>query len=137
MKRPGAVPGRGPTKVPRAARLAEVVKQVVADLLAHGRLKDPRVTGAGLVTVTRVAVSGDGSVAKIGISVLGADAGAAARVVAGLESASGIIRKALGDALRARVTPEVRFHVDADVDAESRIERILAEDRARRDKGEE
>lgn len=126
MKRPGHVPGRGPTQVPRTARVAELVKSVVSELLAAGKIKDPRVQGR-LVTVTRVVVAGDLGVATVGVVVHGERAD---EVLAGLRSAAGLFRRAVGGELKARVTPELRFRLDEGHDAESRIEAILRQDRA-------
>ncbi len=125
MKRPGHVPGRGPTQVPRTARVGELVKSVVSELLAAGKIKDPRVQGR-LVTVTRVEVAGDLGVATVGVVVHG---DRAEEALAGLKSAAGLFRRAVGSALKARVTPELRFRLDEGHDAESRIEEILRQDR--------
>ncbi len=125
MKRPGHVPGRGPTQVPRTARVGELVKSVVSELLATGKIKDPRVQGR-LVTVTRVVVAGDLGVATVGVVVHGERG---EEVLAGLRSAAGLFRRAVGAELKARVTPELRFRLDEGHDAESRIEEILRQDR--------
>jgi ribosome-binding factor A len=129
VKRAGTVPGRGPAKVPRTARVAEVVKQVLGEALSTGRIKDSRVAGT-LITVTRVTVSGDLSTASVGVVAHGIDEAGGRRVLAGLGSASGILRAAIGAALGARVTPELHFRIDQEHDAESRIEQLLREDAA-------
>ncbi len=43
----------------RMERVAGEVRAVVGEVLARDEIKDPRVRGAGLITVTHVRVSGD------------------------------------------------------------------------------
>ena len=75
--------------------------QISAILL---RLKDPRVQG--IVSITRVEVSGDGRHAKVYVSTLGDDE-ELKEVVRGLTSSAGFIRRELASTMHLRYTPEL------------------------------
>jgi ribosome-binding factor A len=109
----------------RAARLAEEIREEVADIVAH-RLKDPRI---GFVTITRVELSPDQTLARVLFSVLGEAADRAA-TLAGLSKAAGFVRRELGQRIRLRHTPEVEFVYDKGLDAADRVGRLLDEVRA-------
>ena len=86
----------------RIARInEEIQRQLSADIR---RLKDPRVSGSGMVSVTRVDTTGDLRYAKIYVSVL--DKSQEKDVLKGLKSAGGFLRRELGSALGLRYTPE-------------------------------
>ena len=92
----------------RIARLnEEIQRQISADIR---RLKDPRVSGSGMVSVTRVDTTGDLRYAKIYVSVL--DKSQEKDVLKGLKSAGGFLRRELGSALGLRYTPELIFEAD-------------------------
>src|SRR4029079_7803094 len=63
----------------RLERVAGEVRAVLGDVLARDEIKDPRVRGAGLITVTHVRVSGDLRHARAMFTVHDADGGAAER----------------------------------------------------------
>ena len=92
----------------RIARInEEIQRQISADIR---RLKDPRVSGSGMVSVTRVDTTGDLRSAKIYVSVL--DKSQEKDVLKGLKSAGGFLRRELGSALGLRYTPELIFEAD-------------------------
>lgn len=92
----------------RIARInEEIQRQISADIR---RLKDPRVSGSGMVSVTRVDTTGDLRYAKIYVSVL--DKSQEKDVLKGLKSAGGFLRRELGSALGLRYTPELIFEPD-------------------------
>ena len=92
----------------RIARINdEIQRQISADIR---RLKDPRVSGSGMVSVTRVDTTGDQRYAKIYVSVL--DKSQEKDVLKGLKSAGGFLRRELGSALGLRYTPELIFEAD-------------------------
>ncbi len=93
----------------RVERVASSIKREVSQMLLHG-IKDDRV-GAGMVSITDVYVSGDLQHAKIFVSIYGTDEAKAA-TMAGLASATGYVRSALGSRVRLRRTPEVTFLED-------------------------
>jgi ribosome-binding factor A len=86
-------------------------------------IKDDRV-GAGMVSVTDVDVSGDLQHAKIYVSIYGTDE-ARAETMAGLKSATGYVRRALGQRIRLRRTPEVIFIEDRGLERGDRMLALL------------
>ncbi|MDR3068012.1 MAG: 30S ribosome-binding factor RbfA [Cellulomonas sp.] len=112
---------------PRALRLADRIKQVVAQML-DTRVKDPRL---GFVTVTDVRVTGDLQHADIFYTVLGDD-DARAGSAAALESATGLIRSEVGRQTGVRLTPSLTFHLDAVPETAAHLAAAL-EEAARRD----
>lgn len=102
----------------RVARVAELIKREVSQMLLYG-IKDDRV-GAGMVSVTDVDVSGDLQHAKIFVSIYGTDE-ARAETMAGLRSATGYVRSELGQRIRLRRTPEVVFQEDRSIERGTRV----------------
>jgi ribosome-binding factor A len=106
----------------RVERLNEQVKREVADIL-RTKVKDPRI---GPVTVTGARVSRDLSVATIHV-LPGGDADAQQQTLQGLTAAAPYIRNEIGERLRLRKLPEVRFLRDASLEHANRIEQLLHE----------
>jgi ribosome-binding factor A len=101
-----------------------VVRQVLAEALAR-EVEDPRI---GLVTLTRVEVSGDLSHARIFVAVHDGAAGEETQqALAGLHSAAGFLRSRVARALATRTTPELHFALDEGVAHAARINARLAE----------
>ena len=92
----------------RIGRINEEVHRELSALIRT--LKDPRVSGTGMVSITRVDTTGDLRYSRIFISVL--DKTQEKEVLKGLKSASGYLRRELGAALRLRYTPELQFIAD-------------------------
>ena len=111
----------------RVDRVAGEVRAVLGEVLARDEIKDPRVRGAGLITVTHVRVSGDLRHARALFTVHGLDAAALARVKQGLDHASGYFRQAISRRLRMKVAPAVTFEVDQVFEQAERVEKLLAE----------
>ncbi len=131
----------------RAARLEGAILSEIADVIHRG-LKDPRVHGAGLLTVTRVMLNEDLRVARVFVSFAadlagdarpaaagGADQGAGdkARVAVtaalkGLAGAAGFMRGEIGRRLGLKFTPELRFVEDTTAEHVAKIERLLRGD---------
>ncbi|MDD5424351.1 MAG: 30S ribosome-binding factor RbfA [Candidatus Omnitrophica bacterium] len=91
----------------RPERVASEMREYISMIIAEN-IKDPRI---GFVTVTRVEVTPDLRNAKVYFSSLG---GAKEKEYAakGLNSATGFIRKMLGERLRMKFTPELLFRLD-------------------------
>jgi ribosome-binding factor A len=111
--------------VSRAERFAAVVQEELAMLL--GEVKDPRVSEAGLITVTHVRVSDDLGVARVLLTVHGATELEQAKLLEGLKSASSYLRRQLGRALQSKKVPELRFHLDETDARADRVETLLRE----------
>jgi ribosome-binding factor A len=106
----------------RTARLGEEIREEVARMIGS-ELKDPRI---GFVTVTRVALTPDLRTARVFVGVLGTPS-ERDKTLAGLKQASGFMRRALGQRLRLRHTPELLFQYDEGLDATDRVARLLDE----------
>ncbi|MBR1690989.1 MAG: 30S ribosome-binding factor RbfA [Oscillibacter sp.] len=92
----------------RIGRINEEIQRELSDQIR--RLKDPRVSATGMVSLTRVDTTSDLRYAKVYVSVL--DKNAEKDVLKGLRSASGFLRRELGRALQLRYTPELQFQGD-------------------------
>ena len=93
----------------------------MSDILRR-RVRDPRVEG---VTITGVDVTGDLQQAKIYYSILSDKASDDQKTKAGLEKASGLIRKELGSRLSIYKTPELSFIRDESVQYGDKIDQLL------------
>ncbi|MGX6472299.1 30S ribosome-binding factor RbfA [Pediococcus pentosaceus] len=105
----------------RSDRLSQEIEKEVSDILRR-RVRDPRVEG---VTVTGVDVTGDLQQAKIYYSILSDKASDDQKTKAGLEKASGLIRKELGSRLSIYKTPELSFIRDESVQYGDKIDQLL------------
>jgi ribosome-binding factor A len=114
----------------RLERVAGEVRAILGEVLARDEIKDPRVRGAGLITVTHVRVSGDLRHATALFTVHDADAAKLARVRQGLDHASGYFRQAIARRLRMKVAPAVKFEVDKVFEQAERVEKILRQEAA-------
>lgn len=110
----------------RRRRVAETVRREVAGILRF-QFSDPRLARA---TVTRAEVSGDLSVARVHVSVLGTGA-EQKETLEVLERVRGRVRSLLGRRVRLRQTPEVRFVFDSSVEFSIRLERLIERERER------
>lgn len=108
----------------RVARVASLIKREVSQMLMS-EIKDDRV-GAGMASVTDVVVSGDLQHAKIFVSVYGTDE-AKVETMAGLQAATGYIRRELGQRIRLRRTPEILFREDLAVERGTRVLSLINE----------
>lgn len=105
----------------RIGRINEEIQRELAELLR--RLKDPRISQAGMVSVTRVDTTGDLRYARVYISVL--DKSREKETLKGLKSASGFLRRELGRALQLRYTPELQFIGDDSIQHGAHILEVL------------
>ncbi len=93
----------------RSRRVGEQIQRELAQLIQM-EVKDPRVKW---VTVSAVKVSKDFSHALIYFTVLGDyNETVDKNVLAGLEKASGFLRRELGRRIKLRIIPELHFKYD-------------------------
>ncbi|PSM37893.1 30S ribosome-binding factor RbfA [Streptomyces dioscori] len=111
----------------RAKRLADLIREVVAKKLQRG-IKDPRL--GTHVTITDTRVTGDLREATVFYTVYGDDE-QRAEAAAGLESAKGVLRSAVGQAAGVKFTPTLTFVADALPDTAKTIEDLLDKARAK------
>lgn len=108
----------------RIRRVNEAVREVLAEHLHD--LKDPRI---GFVTVTDVRTSNDLKRAEVFYTVLPDDTETREATVAGLGSATPLLRRELGAQLRLRHVPDLQFVEDPVPARSRRIESLLREER--------
>jgi ribosome-binding factor A len=114
----------------RMERVAGEVRAILGEVLARDEIKDPRVRGAGLITVTHVRVSGDLRHAWASFTVHDLNPAGLEVVRQGLNNASGYFRQAIARRLRMKVAPAVKFEVDTVFEQAERVERLLREEAA-------
>ncbi|MDT2756870.1 30S ribosome-binding factor RbfA [Enterococcus asini] len=105
----------------RNRRVAQEILREVNDILRK-RVRDPRVQD---VTITDVRVTGDLQQATIYYSILSDKASDREKAQMGLEKATGLIRKELGQGLTLYKTPELIFEVDSSVQYGNKIDELL------------
>lgn len=106
----------------RLQRIADRIRQELSEMLIR-ELSDPRLK---LIYVTDVNV--DKELAWVDIYVSAVEgASRSEEVLAGLESASGFIRRTLAGRIELRVFPRIRFHWDPTPENADHIEKVLAE----------
>ncbi|MDJ0383839.1 30S ribosome-binding factor RbfA [Streptomyces sp. G-G2] len=110
----------------RAKKLADLIREVVAQKLQRG-VKDPRL--GTHVTITDTRVTGDLREATVFYTVYGDDEDRAS-AAAGLESAKGVLRSAVGQAAGTKFTPTLTFVADALPENAKTIEELLDKVRA-------
>lgn len=105
-------------------RIGRINEEIQRELSAQlRRLKDPRVSQTGMVSVTRVDTTGDMRYARVYISVL--DKSQEKDVLKGLKSAAGFLRRELGRTLQLRYTPELQFLPDDSIQHGAHILEML------------
>lgn len=101
-------------------RLERIIEKEIGRMIIS-EVKDDRLK---FVTVTKVSLTGDYSLATVYYRVLGTDEQIAAtgRI---LNDASGFIRTNLSKAIKIRKMPEIRFKYDTSIEYGNNIEKIL------------
>lgn len=107
----------------RADRVGDLILKEVSDMILKGEIKDPRVRSA---TLTGIKVTDDLSIAWIYFTVMTKEVGKE-ETLAGLQSASGFIKRGLWRRLKIRRVPELRFEFDTVLEEGYRIDDILKE----------
>lgn len=108
----------------RTARVEARIQEELAQVLQL-KVQDPRVRG---VMVTSVSITPDLLDARIRVRLSTGDAPAARKaLLSGLTSASGFLRRELGNRLALRNAPRLAFYYDESVEKTRRIEEVLAE----------
>ena len=105
----------------RIGRINEDIQRTLSELIR--RLKDPRVSSVGMVSIIRVDTTGDLRYARVWVSVL--DKAQEKDVMKGLKSAAGFLRRELGRTLNLRYTPELQFIADDSIAYGAHILEVL------------
>ena len=106
----------------RIERVNEDIQRVLSTLLRN--IKDPRIN-QGMLSVTAVDTTGDLRQAKVFLSVYGLKS--EKEFYKGLKSASGFLRRELGQSLSLRYTPQLVFELDKSIEHGAKINTILTD----------
>src|SRR6185503_3088855 len=106
----------------RLQRIADRIRQELSEMLIH-EVSDPRLKQ---IYVTDVKVDRELAYADVYVSAV-EGVSRSADVLAGLESASGFLRRNLASRVELRAFPRLRFHWDVTPENADHIERVLAE----------
>lgn len=116
----------------KLARTNDDIQLVLSKLLRE--IKDPRIN-QGMVSVTRVETTGDLKYCKVWLSVLGLEN--EKEFKKGIRSASGWLRRELGNSLKLRNTPELIFELDHSIEYGAHINELINSLDIKRDGDEE
>lgn len=104
----------------RIVRINEEIQRELADLLRN--LKDPRVQNT-MISITRVETTPDLRYTKVYVSFL--EENKAADAMKGLKSASGYLRRELGQNMQLRYTPEIQWALDDSITYGARMLELI------------
>ena len=104
----------------KLARTNDDIQFVISKLIRE--IKDPRVQ-QGMISVTRVETTGDLRYSKIWLSVMGLQD--EKEFKKGLHSASGWLRRELGNSMKLRYTPELIFELDRSIEYGAHISDVI------------
>lgn len=108
----------------RMDKVNQQLKREIGNIIQMGEVKDPRVA---FVTVQYVKTSRDLRHAHVGVSTLTGKDEDIKNSIQGLNSAAGFIRGLVGQRIRMRNTPELRFEYDRAIDDQFRMDKIFSE----------
>ena len=106
----------------RTERVASVLKEEVGTYIAQ----EFRDRSFGFITVTDVHITPDLRIAKIYVSIMGAQE-VKERTMKMLEGRIPEIRGVIGGHMRLKFTPEVHFYIDETLDRVEKIDRLIKE----------
>jgi ribosome-binding factor A len=105
----------------RIKRIEDRIREVMSELLIH-EVNDPRLKQ---IFVTDVKVDRELSFANVYVSAVEGSS-RSVEVLAGLQSASGFLRKVLASKVDLRAFPKLKFHWDPTPENADHIEKVLA-----------
>jgi len=112
----------------RPLQVGSTIQRELQNRLARG-LADPRIKG--LVTVTKVEMTEDLSVAKIFVSVMPAEHENI--TLHGLRAATKKLRRDVADRIRIKDMPQFQFSIDRGLHEQQKIMELLNKDRLERE----
>ena len=104
----------------RQDRVGALIQRELSEIIQRS-VKDPRVA---FCTVTQAEVSPDLKYVDVKVSVIG-DEAQKDKTLAGLKSAAGFLRREIGNRLKLRYSPELRFAIDESADYLFKIDGLL------------
>ncbi len=112
----------------RQGRLGEEIRRIISEMLLR-EIKDPRLSG--LVSISAVEVTSDGSYATCYVLVLGSDPAQEAtdeekeQVIKAFNSAKGLIKREIGHQIKLRHVPDLIFKIDTSMEYSRHISKII------------
>ena len=106
----------------RGGRINEEVRKEIS-VIIRDEIKDPRMTA--MVSITSVKVSKDLKYAKVFVSIFGKNEEEKNETFAALKSASGYVRREVGQRMNLRNTPQIIFELDDSISYSMRIEELI------------
>ena len=106
----------------RGGRINEEVRREIS-VIIRDEIKDPRMTA--MVSITSVKVSKDLRYAKVFVSIFGKNEEEKNETFAALKSASGYVRREVGQRMNLRNTPQIIFELDDSISYSMRIEELI------------
>ena len=106
----------------RGGRINEEFKREIS-IIIRDEIKDPRMTA--MVSITSVKVSKDLRYAKVFVSIFGKNEEEKNETFAALKSASGYVRREVGQRMNLRNTPQIIFELDDSISYSMRIEELI------------
>jgi len=113
----------------RKSRVEHAIRETLTELIASD-VKDPRVHAPTMLTITRVELNVDLSVARCFVSIVGDDK-VAEGALEGLHKAAGFLRGQVGRRVGLQHAPELRFASDPSIDVAEKLTAIVREDEAK------
>lgn len=104
----------------RADRVKKILRIEISRILQED-LRDPRI---GFATVMRIDLTGDLRYAKIYFSIMGDEAHQESSIE-GIKSASGYIRRLVGERLKLKYVPELSFKLDRSIEYGVNLEKTF------------
>ena len=102
-------------------RINEDIRYALSGLIRE--VKDPRVQ-QGMISITGIDTTGDMKYCKVYLSVLGLQN--EKELMKGLKSASGYLRRELGQKVKLRNVPELIFNLDRSIEYGAHINEIIS-----------
>jgi ribosome-binding factor A len=109
-----------PREFSRTRRVGEQIQRELA-VLVRDEIKDPRL---GMISVSGAEVSRDLSYATVYVSVLGDDK-SVTESLAVLNRAAGFLRHRLGQSMRIRTVPQLKFEFDSSLQEGARMDALI------------
>jgi ribosome-binding factor A len=106
----------------RLERIANRIQEELSEMVIR-EVQDPRISG---ISITGVKIDREFAYADIFVSAIEGQQ-RSKEIIAGLEHASGFLRRALADRIELRVFPRLRFHWDVTPERADHIEKLLAQ----------
>jgi ribosome-binding factor A len=107
----------------RKTRLADQMRDVIAECFLGGKMSDPRTEG---VTITAVVLSGDLQIAKVYFRLYDTSENKIEQATKGLHSASTLLKRRLAAEIDVRRIPELKFFYDESLERAARVDELLS-----------